>query len=181
LSLASKHLQLDNPARATLAGVKQMYPGRYARCFVPQSRPRIFIVGARVELGVDVEGLVKNAIAALPVCNTRLIDILDVGAKCRAAEKIAEILALMAPKHLEKIERMRRAGDWVANGPATRTRRLSRRECARLMGLGDDYVLPANDVEAFNLVGDGLVLPVVRHLATHVLEPILKSCFDVRT
>jgi DNA (cytosine-5)-methyltransferase 1 len=43
------------------------------------------------------------------------------------------------------------------------------------MGLPDTYVLPKNYNEAYHLAGDGLVVPVVRHLAAHLLEPLLTS------
>ena len=61
------------------------------------------------------------------------------------------------------------------DGDRVRSRLLSSREAARLMGVPDEYVLPANYNEAYHLLGDGLVVPVVRHLAAHLLEPIL-SC-----
>jgi DNA (cytosine-5)-methyltransferase 1 len=41
------------------------------------------------------------------------------------------------------------------------------------MGLDDNYRLPRNDLEAYDLTGDGVVVPIVRHLAAHVFEPIL--------
>ena len=43
------------------------------------------------------------------------------------------------------------------------------------MGLPDDYQLPTNYNEAYHLTGDGVVVPVVRHLAEHLFEPILKQ------
>lgn len=54
-----------------------------------------------------------------------------------------------------------------------RTRLISARETARLMGLPDDYPLPARYNDAYHLTGDGVAVPVVRYLAEHVLEPIL--------
>lgn len=54
-----------------------------------------------------------------------------------------------------------------------RSRLLSPREAARLMGLPDGYRLPANYNEAYHLAGDGVAVPVVRHLAAHLLEPLL--------
>ena len=62
----------------------------------------------------------------------------------------------------------------VVDGNLVRSRLISSRETARLMGLPDDYRLPDNYNEAYHLTGDGLVVPVVRHLAAMVLEPILK-------
>ena len=60
----------------------------------------------------------------------------------------------------------------VVDGDAVSARRLSSRECARLMGLPDTYVLPGDYVEAYDLMGDGVVAPVVRYLAEHILEPL---------
>jgi DNA (cytosine-5)-methyltransferase 1 len=56
-----------------------------------------------------------------------------------------------------------------------RSRLLSPREAARLMGLPDDYVLPENYNEAYHLAGDGVAVPVVRFLAEHILEPVLAA------
>lgn len=61
----------------------------------------------------------------------------------------------------------------VVNGPTVRSRLISSRETARLMGLPDTYELPENYNEAYHLTGDGIVVPVVRHLAEHLFEPIL--------
>ena len=61
----------------------------------------------------------------------------------------------------------------VVDGDGIRSRLISARETARLMGLDDDYVLPPNYNEAYHLTGDGVVVDVVRHLARHLLEPLL--------
>ena len=61
----------------------------------------------------------------------------------------------------------------VVNGRRVRTRLISSRETARLMGLPDEYMLPTSYNEAYHLTGDGVAVPVVRHLADQVLEPIL--------
>lgn len=56
-----------------------------------------------------------------------------------------------------------------------RTRLMSAREAARLMGLPESYKLPARYNDAYHVAGDGLVVPVVRHLTAHMLEPIYWS------
>lgn len=61
----------------------------------------------------------------------------------------------------------------VVDGAQVRSRLISARETARLMGLDDDYKLPRNYNEAYHLTGDGVAVPVVRHLAHHILEPLL--------
>ena len=63
----------------------------------------------------------------------------------------------------------------VVEGRRVRSRLISTRETARLMGLPDDYVLPDSYNEAYHLTGDGVVVPVVRHLAKTIFEPILLS------
>ncbi|MGC1400630.1 DNA cytosine methyltransferase [Candidatus Binatus sp.] len=54
-----------------------------------------------------------------------------------------------------------------------RSRLLSPREAARLMGLPDTYRLPEKYNEAYHVAGDGVAVPVVRHLAENLLHPIL--------
>jgi len=61
----------------------------------------------------------------------------------------------------------------VVEGDRVRSRLLSSREAARLMGLPDDYRLPARYNDAYHVAGDGVCPPVVRHIARHLLEPIL--------
>jgi len=63
----------------------------------------------------------------------------------------------------------------VVHGKKVRSRLISTRETARLMGLPDSYKLPSNYNEAYHLTGDGVVVPVVRHIASHILEPILEG------
>lgn len=62
----------------------------------------------------------------------------------------------------------------VENGDI-RSRLLSGREAARLMGIPDAYPLPARLNQALHLAGDGVAVPVVRHLARTLLEPALAA------
>lgn len=54
-----------------------------------------------------------------------------------------------------------------------RSRLLTPREAARLMGLPDSYRLPATATGALHVAGDGVAVPVVRWLAQELLEPLL--------
>ena len=60
----------------------------------------------------------------------------------------------------------------VIDGEVTRTRLMSPREAARLMGLPDAFVLPARATDAFHMIGDGVAAPVVRFLSQHLLLPL---------
>ena len=57
----------------------------------------------------------------------------------------------------------------IVDGDKIRSRLLSAREAARLMGLPDTYKLPRQYNDAYALCGDGVVVPVVRYLA-HFLD-----------
>ena len=61
----------------------------------------------------------------------------------------------------------------IVEGKEIRSRLLSPREAARLMGLPEDYELPENYNEAYHLAGDGVAVPVIRHVAKNILEPVL--------
>lgn len=61
----------------------------------------------------------------------------------------------------------------VAEGGAVRSRLLTAREGARLMGLPDSYVLPRATTAGLHVVGDGVAVPVVRWLAQRLLEQLL--------
>lgn len=62
----------------------------------------------------------------------------------------------------------------VENGQV-RSRLISAREGARLMGLPDGYRLPKAATGALHVIGDGVAAPVVRWLAGEILEPLLAA------
>src|SRR6185312_315773 len=66
----------------------------------------------------------------------------------------------------------------IADGGAVRSRWLTPREGARLMGLPDSYRLPDGATAAWRVIGDGVAVPVVRHLAEGILEPLLDGRAD---
>ena len=63
----------------------------------------------------------------------------------------------------------------VIDGERVRSRLLSPREAARLMGLDDSYRLPERYNDAYHVCGDGVCAPVVRYIAETILEPILAA------
>jgi DNA (cytosine-5)-methyltransferase 1 len=63
----------------------------------------------------------------------------------------------------------------VVDGEKVRSRLLSARETARLMGLSDAYRLPRSYTDAYHVTGDGVVVPVVAHLARGLFEPLLEG------
>ena len=63
----------------------------------------------------------------------------------------------------------------VVDGQSVRSRLMSPREAASLMGLPDSYILPDRYNEAYKLAGDGVAVPVVGHLSRAIFEPVLKQ------
>jgi DNA (cytosine-5)-methyltransferase 1 len=68
----------------------------------------------------------------------------------------------------------------VVEGDRVRSRLLSPREAARLMGLPDTYPLPQNYNDAYHLFGDGVAVPVVSWLERSLLQPLAASTGVVR-
>lgn len=56
----------------------------------------------------------------------------------------------------------------VDQGPRLRPRRLTPRECARLMGFPDNYVIPVSDTRAYKQFGNSVVVPVVEAVAKQI-------------
>ena len=65
----------------------------------------------------------------------------------------------------------------VAVDGKIRTRLVSARETARLMGLDETYHLPDRYNDAYHLTGDGVAVPVVRHIVKTLIEPS-NPCFS---
>lgn len=220
-----------------------------AALFVPQSRPRLFVIGVREDVEIDpallspaplepfhtkglcraVEGISGRAREGLlwwnvptpPHRNTTFADMIEenpTGVVWHTPAETKRLLSMMSATNLAKVNAAKRAerrmvgGVYkrtrldengvkvqraevrfddiagclrtpsggssrqtiiVVDGSTVRSRLISSRETARLMGLDDDYKLPKNYNEAYHLTGDGVAVPVVRHLAHHILEPLL--------
>lgn len=57
-----------------------------------------------------------------------------------------------------------------------RTRLISPREAARLMGVEDGFRLDASYNEAYHAMGDGVAVPAVQWLGHHLLAPLGNQC-----
>ncbi|MCY4023187.1 MAG: DNA (cytosine-5-)-methyltransferase [Anaerolineaceae bacterium] len=155
-----------------------------AQGYVPQHRQRIFIVGFRRDLWPDLGFSFPDP----PAQGPSLADILEaqVDGKYTLSDKLWQYLQAYTEKH-------RRRGNGFGFGlvdPArdriTRTlsaryykdgseilikqggrnpRRLTPRECARLMGFPDDFVIPVSDTQAYRQFGNSVVVPLVEDIA----------------
>jgi DNA (cytosine-5)-methyltransferase 1 len=62
----------------------------------------------------------------------------------------------------------------INQGEAKNPRRLTPRECARLMGYPDSFRIPVSDTRAYKQFGNSVVVPVVTHIAS-LMQDILKN------
>jgi DNA (cytosine-5)-methyltransferase 1 len=60
----------------------------------------------------------------------------------------------------------------VVEGDSVRSRLLSVREAARLMGLPDSYWIPERYNDGYHVMGDAVVVSVVEWLEQHILRPL---------
>ncbi len=60
----------------------------------------------------------------------------------------------------------------VENG-VVRSRLMTTRECARLMGAPDTYKLPGTYNDGYRAMGDAVAVPVTRWLTKHLLRPLV--------
>jgi DNA (cytosine-5)-methyltransferase 1 len=58
-------------------------------------------------------------------------------------------------------------------GKGKRPRRLTPRECARLMGFPDSFRIPVSDTQAYRQFGNSVVVPVMTAVANHMKSHIL--------
>lgn len=62
----------------------------------------------------------------------------------------------------------------VSQGSHNRPRRLTPRECARLMGFPDTFRIPVSDTQAYRQFGNSVVMPVIREVA-RIMVPHLET------
>ena len=163
-----------------------------ARYFVPQHRERIYIVGFRKDLiPKDFEFIFPES----PKNEVKLETILEKGNvdKYTLSDKLWGYLKSYAKKHQLK-------GNGFGFGLAdtqgvTRTlsaryykdgseilipqknknpRRLTPRECARLMGFPDSFRITVSDTQAYRQFGNSVVVPVIKNIAGEILASLKK-------
>jgi DNA (cytosine-5)-methyltransferase 1 len=163
-----------------------------ARHYVPQHRERVFVVGFdRSVFGRDVPFTFPPVPEAPP---QRLRDILepDPDLKYTLSDHLWAYLQAYAKKHREKgngfgfgladldgVSRTLSARYYkdgseilIPSGNGANPRRLSPRECARLMGFPDDLNIVVSDTQAYKQFGNALVPDIAEAVSLRVV-PVL--------
>lgn len=63
----------------------------------------------------------------------------------------------------------------ISRGKGQNPRRLTPRECARLMGFPDTFVIPVSDTQSYRQFGNSVVVPVVKAVANLVVKALRKD------
>ena len=161
-----------------------------ARAMVPQHRERVFIVGFRKDLGI------KFSFPYIPYLKPKLKNILEkeVDPKYTLSNKLWKYLQDYRKKHREKgngfgysiadlegITRTLSARYWrdgaeiLIPQEGKNPRKLTPRECARLMGFPNTFKIPVSDTQAYRQFGNSLVVPVVEIIAWAMVECLFNS------
>lgn len=65
----------------------------------------------------------------------------------------------------------------VSQGKTRNPRRLTPRECARLMGYGDDFRIPVSDTQAYKQFGNSVAVPVFEEVA-RIMRPHIQALVE---
>ena len=159
--------------------------------YVPQHRERIIIVGFDRKRYNFMMNFSFNLTPVDPKPVVRDILEPDVDPKYTLSDKLWEYLQAYADKH-------RKAGNGFGYGMAnldgiTRTlsaryykdgseilipqagknpRKLTPRECARLQGYPESYIIPVSDTQAYHQFGNSVVVPMIADVAHLVYDKI---------
>lgn len=68
----------------------------------------------------------------------------------------------------------------VSQGKRKRPRRLTPRECARLMGFPNSFEIPVSDTQAYRQFGNSVVMPVIKEMARIMQPHLLELLNDER-
>ncbi|ATS18135.1 DNA (cytosine-5-)-methyltransferase [Parathermosynechococcus lividus PCC 6715] len=153
--------------------------------FVPQHRERIFIAGFKEPI--------EFAFPDLPIPYLRVKDILEfeVAPKYTLTDHLWQYLQKYAEKHRAKgngfgygivnldgftrtlSARYYKDGSEILIPQVNQNpRRLTPRECARLMGFPDSFKIVVSDTRAYQQFGNSVVVPLVRAIAHKILEAL---------
>ena len=66
----------------------------------------------------------------------------------------------------------------LSQGARRRPRRLTPRECARLMGFPDDFVIPVSDTRAYKQFGNSVVVPMMTAVAKVMTPRVMQLISD---
>jgi DNA (cytosine-5)-methyltransferase 1 len=165
-----------------------------AQSFVPQHRERIFIVGFRQQRRFNFPRLPETRPKLESILDTKVPEkytltdhlwnyLQNYAAKHRAAGN-GFGFGLFTGKGVARTLSARYYKDGseilISQGPRKNPRRLTPRECARIMGYPDNFEIPVSDTQAYKQFGNSVVVPVVEAIAKEVVNALRGPVIDPR-
>jgi DNA (cytosine-5)-methyltransferase 1 len=159
--------------------------------FVPQHRERIIIVGFRTDIFGEEENF---KFPKLPEPTAKIKDILEskVETKYTLSDKLWNYLKDYAAKHKAKgngfgfgmtdlngISRTISAryykdgSEILIPQDGLNPRRLTPRECARLQGFPDNFIIPVSDNQGYRQFGNSVTVPLIQAVGKELVNSIL--------
>lgn len=157
-----------------------------AQGLVPQHRERIFLVGFRDKRhfefpefpkeGPKLETILEAEIPEKYTLTDHLWNYLQAYAAKHKAAGNGFGFGLVTGKDTTRTLSARYYKDGseilISQGPRKNPRRLTPRECARLMGYPDSFKIPVSDTQAYKQFGNSVVVPVVSRIAKAVVATL---------
>lgn len=162
--------------------------------YVPQHRERIIIVGFRTDI---FNGKENFSFPEPPDTAMRIRDILEntIDPKYTLSDKLWLYLQNYAAKHkaqgngfgfgltdLNSITRTISARYYkdgseilIPQGSDLNPRRLTPRECARLQGFPDKFVVPVSDNQAYRQFGNSVTVPLIQAVGKQIVQTLLQN------
>lgn len=161
---------------------------------VPQNRERIYIVG----FSNETTSVTEFEFPVPTLAPTRVGDILEeqVDEKYTISDRLYEGHMRRKKEHKEKgngfgfslfnedspytntiSARYYKDGSEILidQGPDKNPRKLTPRECAKLQGFPEEFVIPVSDTQAYRQFGNSVSVPVVELIAKNMVDAIEKS------
>jgi len=159
-----------------------------ARSVVPQHRERIFLVGFRERRvfefpdfpaeGPKLASIMEQNVPDKYTLTDHLWNYLQNYAKKHQAAGNGFGFGLVTGNDTTRTLSARYHKDGseilISQGNGKNPRRLTPRECARLMGYPSDFKIPVSDTQAYRQFGNSVVVPVVERIAKKVVQCLQK-------
>jgi DNA (cytosine-5)-methyltransferase 1 len=157
-----------------------------ARSVVPQHRERIFLIGFKEHRtfefpqfpagGPKLESILEAEVPEKYTLTDHLWNYLQNYAAKHKAAGNGFGFGLVTGKDTTRTLSARYHKDGseilISQGPQKNPRRLTPRECARLMGYPKNFKIPVSDTAAYKQFGNSVVVPVVERIAAKVVESL---------
>ena len=160
-----------------------------AKGVVPQHRERIFLIGFKPGRwfefprlsaeGPNLSSILDKTVDAKYTLTDHLWQYLqDYAAKHKAAGN-GFGYGLFNGSHVARTLSARYYKDGseilIAQGQGKNPRRLTPRECAKLMGFPSNFKIPVSDTQAYKQFGNSVVVPVVERIAEKVIHSLNRA------